>query len=1007
MKNSIPKILRLGFILGLLVLVISASIPYYNFTMMRDSERWVDHTMQVLQTADSLRIAVVDAETGQRGYLLTQNPLYLQPFIDSQKKIGEELNLLKALTADNPAQQKYMVEIDVVTQQKLDLLQTTVQLERQNKHDEAMQIVHTDEGRRLMGEIRRLLGEFKQAEKQLLENRVNEVNADAKRTLYSFLIISCINFLLFSALYFLILKNARQRHLAEAALKHQTQLLGSVINNMSEGLYVIDTAGKPLLHNPVMEEIYDKKVAQIKLDEWQNQYKISMIDGSDFAFAQFPMVRVLNGEFESDAEIIVNPAGSTQPKIIRVNARRLVNELGALAGVVCIFSDISQQKKGELKLRLAMQQAELASKAKSDFVANMSHEIRTPLNAIMGTAQILQKTELSTLQNKYVSMVVLSAQSLLAVLNDILDFSKIEAGKMELVSAPFYLSDVMQQLAAIMSMAAEKKNIELIIDIDNAIPRMFIGDANRLHQILVNFISNAIKFTETGEVTVSVTSDDSRADQVLLRFSVIDTGIGISQEQQERLFSPFIQADSSITRKFGGTGLGLTISRRLAELMGGLISMSSVVGKGSEFTATIPFKTSNEVKHTEYTSATEKKRHLLVVDDNESVRNSIANIISHWQWSADIVASVEEGVAALRKVQADNFSYDAILLDRQITGIDAADPLSVMRAIVGDKYPIIVMTNLYRRETFSENEIAQPDGIIFKPITSSTLFDSLNELLNQNTSVEKAAIKTAANDILLGIRILLVEDNEFNQIVARDLLMQFGAVVDIVDNGQKAVDTLQHRLYLYDIILMDVQMPVMDGFSATKILRQEMKVTLPIIAMTAGVTEFERNLCIQSGMNDLIAKPIEAEKMVAVIAQHTTGAQYQISEQHQNVATNAEGIFDIRNLLNIGANNPAHVEKMISVVTNLVKNTEANFASAKHDFALGRYEVVASFLHSLRGNLGVIGAKRLVENAWIVEQLISEQESVSTLETAFHKVEVELQKTLAAAKKWIQKSAVQ
>ncbi len=1010
MKNSIPKVLRMGFILGLFVLVISAAIPYYNFTMMRDSERWVAHTMQVLQAADSLRIAVVDAETGQRGYLLTQDPLYLQPFLDSQKKIGEQLKLLWDLTEDNPVQQTHMAVIDEVTQQKLKLLQVTVQLEGEGKHEEAMQIVRTNEGRRLMVEIRRLLSEFQQGEKQLLANRVNEANADAQRTLYSFLFISCINFLLFAILYYLILKNAQRRHFAEAALNHQTNLLGSVINNMSEGLYVVDTKGQPLLHNPIMQEIYDKQIAVITLEEWASTYDLANIDGSALDFPQFPAFKVLAGEVEASAEMIVRLANAERPKIVRVSARPLIGSDGVMNGAVCIFSDISELKKAELKLRLAMQQAESSSKAKSEFVANMSHEIRTPLNAIMGTAQLLHKTALSATQNKYINMIVLSAQSLLTILNDVLDFSKIEADKIELVATPFYLRDVMQQLAAIMSMAAEKKNIELIINVDPGIPPVLIGDAHRLNQILINFISNAIKFTEKGEVTVSV-NYENKHDQVLLRFAVADTGIGISPAQQARLFSPFIQADSSITRKFGGTGLGLTISRRLVELMGGSIGMTSVLGKGSEFSASIPFAIGSDTDANASHQVAGKPLHLLVIDENEAVRNSIANIIAQWRWSADVVTSTEEALLALQQADTNNRHYDAVLLDRKIQYRADQQPLAAIRTIAANNTPVILMTNMYGQGDIAEAETDKPDGVLFKPVTSSTLYDSLNELSSQvKTSVGSSNIAgvgaIAAHTILQSVRILLVEDNEFNQIVARDLLEQAGALVDIVGDGEKAVAALRNCAHLYDIILMDVQMPVMDGFTATKKLRQELKITLPIIAMTAGVTEFERHSCIQSGMDDLIAKPIEVDNMIAVIARHTSAAQYAAVEQNNNVpAIHSDGVFDISKLMKIGGDNPEYVQKTTGMVRNLINNTETNFAAAKNAFALGDYEAVASMLHSLRGSLGILGAMRLVDNALVLEKLISEQAATSELEAAFQTVETELLNTLAVATKWLQEVA--
>jgi PAS domain S-box-containing protein len=395
---------------------------------------------------------------------------------------------------------------------------------------------------------------------------------------------------------------------------------------------------------------------------------------------------------------------------------------GKAAGFYLTAMNITDRKNSE-------QRAEAASRAKSEFVANMSHEIRTPMNAVLGVAYLLENTPLSQKQKEYVGMIRSSGQVLLGILNDVLDFSKIEAGRMELAPQPFLLREVLESLANVMTLPANARGISLDIGADDDVPAVLVGDAMRLQQILINLVGNAVKFTERGGVSVRVARD---ADRARLRFAVRDTGIGMDLEQQSRLFSAFNQADASTTRRFGGTGLGLTICRRLAELMGGDISVHSTPGAGSEFVVTLPFDVAEE-----------------------------------------------------------------------------AAP-------------------------------QQPEP----------------------------AVPPALHPRLQGLRLLLVEDHPLNQLVARGMLEHAGAHVDIAENGQLAVDCLRERAADYDIVLMDVQMPVMDGYEATRQIRRGLHLKLPVLAMTAGVMKEEQDQCIAAGMNDFIAKPVDVEQMLDIISRH-------------------------------------------------------------------------------------------------------------------------------------------
>jgi len=519
------------------------------------------------------------------------------------------------------------------------------------------------------------------------------------------------------------------------------------------------------------------------------------------------------------------------------------------------LENLIEQRTRELES--AMREAQAANAAKDVFVANMSHELRTPMNAVLGMAHLLGGTGVSPEQARYLDMIRTSGQSLLGILNDILDLSKMQAGKVELLPAPFRLDDVLHAVATIMSVSAGDKDLELAIGVEPDVPRALVGDALRLQQVLVNLAGNAIKFTERGEVSLRVARLPAPGGATVLRFAVRDTGIGMNPEQMARLFSPFNQADLSTTRRFGGTGLGLTISKGLIELLGGTIEVQSVPGGGSEFRFTVPL--GDDTGAAAGDGAAAPPVHLLLVDDNATSRHCIGQAIAAAGWTCELFDTAAAALAHLE----DGARCDALLLDWHMPGsgtlLDHGGP------------PVICMLNAYGREQLvPDMASARIAACLAKPVTALALRENVLAVRAERGASDAPAAADAP--LLDGVRLLLVEDNPINQVVARGILEQVGAQVTVAENGAEAVALLradsQGGAGAFDLVLMDVQMPVMDGFTATRAIRTELGLNLPVIAMTAGVMASEREQCIAAGMDDFIGKPIDMDQMFGTLARH-------------------------------------------------------------------------------------------------------------------------------------------
>jgi len=775
-----------------------------------------------------------------------------------------------------------------------------------------------------------------------------------------------------------------ERKQAQSALEHERHLLNALMANLPHTIYFKDTQSRFLRINKAMarligfsraEEAVGKTDADIFTEEHAQQ---ALADEQEILRSGQPLLDKEEKETWPDGRVTW----------VATSKIPLRNPTGDIIGTFGISRDITHRKQAEAQLQAAKEAAEVASRAKSDFLATMSHEIRTPMNGVIGMIDLLLNTRPTAQQRGYLDLASQSAETLLRLINDILDFSKIEAGKFELESLAFNLRDTVGDTLQTLAGRASEKGLELIYHIPPNIPDSLIGDPGRLCQVIVNLVGNAIKFTKHGEVVVSVEAASKTDTHVHLHFAVRDTGPGIPPEKQAIIFEAFHQADSSMSRQYGGTGLGLAISSQLVELMKGRMWVESEVGYGStfHFLAIFPMQTGT-VSSPAAELVTLHGLRVLVVDDNTTNRLILEEMLKNWKMCPMAVESGWAALAEMDRAARAGEPFQLVLLDLMMPNMDGFMLAEQIRKVPGlRETPMIMLSSAWNFESSARSRELGIDHCLIKPVKQSDLLDSIVTSFRVATADEVPGLdgtQEIPEHEITSLKILLTEDGLVNQKVAVNLLEQRGHSVTVANNGQEALFAIEKDSF--DVVLMDVQMPTMDGFEATGRIRQKEQLSgghIPIIAMTAHAMKGDRERCLAAGMDGYIPKPIRAKDLYKAVETITAA----IREAHGG----GSEALDRDYLL---AQSGGSAETLKEIVELFAVECPKLMAQIRSAITSGNASDLQRAAHTLKGSIQFFGAKRSAAAAFQLETMGRER-TLSEAEEAWLELETEIERLM-------------
>lgn len=963
----------------LLLLASTAFISFYNATQYAESSAKTDLSLKTLVQLEKLMSDLKDAETGQRGYLLTGKPSYLKPYDKAQESIIKDLRELSSLAGNDVEMRSQIQSLGSLVYSKLDELRQTTELKSHGNSAAARKIVNTDSGKKLMDDIRVNLNVMTTHMNAVLNEQNATVTKTSSQTAFSTAALAVSIAASVVIMVCLLMHQSAQRKAAEEAIRSSEEKFRTLISSVLDyAIIMLDTNGNVVTWNDGAERLKGYTQEEIIGKHFSCFYQPSDIDKN--LPTKLLKEAIEQGSCENFGWRVRKDGSQFYANVV---IRPTKDSAGTLKGFSKVTRDITErhvseerllQTKQELEvlnreLSLARDQAQAASKFKSEFVANMSHEIRTPMNGIVGMCNVLLRTKLDESQSQYARAIQSAADALLTVINDILDFSKIEAGRIELEIHEFDIASMVEGVCEILAVQAKTKRLSLLSYVDVAIPRLLRGDAERLRQVLLNLASNAIKFSESGEIVVKAEIDSMQENMINIVFSVTDYGIGLTQEEQQKLFQPFVQADGSISRKFGGTGLGLSISKSLVELMGGTIGVRSKKGEGSTFWFKVPLE-ARGVKGWAGTHEALKNVRVLIIDDEPNAREILQKYVQSWGMQCSTAFSASDAVEKLHTASVDDTPYKVAIVDLVMpekNGIEMA------KEILNDQ--ILNRTDLILLTAFDTPGLGAQaidmgfKAFITKPVRQSQLLDCLTDVVCKDTIFNKE-ISTSPNETQLeqprSELILVVEDHPINQRVAQLYLEELGFTVDIANNGKEALNALSLRKY--SLVFMDCQMPEMDGLLATKIIRKRELSTgahVTIVAMTAHAMKEDRDKCIAVGMDDYLSKPVDPKTLREMIDKWLPLQRSEASKQTD--FDTPEVILDLSkpvNIENIKAKFGAGGKELIKM---FVDDAPLQIVSFRKSLQEKDFQEIADTAHKLRGVCAVLGIAHMEATCHAIE----------------------------------------
>jgi|SRR5580700_98396 two-component system sensor histidine kinase/response regulator len=890
-----------GFGAVLAVLLVVGIVSYRSLVASAETERWVQHTHEVLEHLETLISEITNVESGYREFALSDEEAFLEPSLANRSLVDQEEKTLQALTADNPYQQRQLVILRGLTEQMVRQGDALIRLRRSRGPEARAEAIRQGKDEGLLGDFRTVTRRMEDEEHRLLSERNANAARRFRQTKVAIVLGSFLGLWITVLAGWILRRDYAARGRAETKFRALLEAAPDamvVINHREEIVLLNLQAEKQFGYR--RDELLEQNVKNIIPEGLAERLTDTSRSAADAAGQQIGTRIELSGRrkdgSEFPVEIMLSPLESVDGILVTAAIRDISVRKDAekiLTHTTAVLTEtnkalVEARELAETERRVAeaaYQAAEAASLAKSEFLANMSHEIRTPLNGIMGMTELALDTELTPEQREYLDTVIISTDALRFLINDILDFSKIEAGKIDLETIDFNVRDCLELTLKTLALRAGEKRLELLCEVALNVPELMNGDSNRLRQVVTNLVVNAIKFTEGGEIALTVQTMTEAAHNCILQFTVSDTGIGIPKEKQKSIFDSFSQADASTTRKYGGTGLGLTISARLVALMGGKIWVESEPGRGSAFHFTMPLGIADdlETKIVNVVPPEFRDVKILVVDDNRTNRRILDGMLKRWKMKPTLVEGGEGALAELCAAGEAGNPYRLVLADMHMPGMDGFGLVDRIRQSPELSTATIMMFNSAGRPGDAARRLES--GIaayLLKPIRQSELRQAIARVLGADQQEGPILpITWSSSEDSRGpeasLRVLVVEDNPVNQLLLVRLLEKRGHDVQVVVNGLEALQAVKKETF--DLVLMDVQMPEMGGMEATVAIRQNEKsgrLHTPIIALTASTTKGDRDKCLASGMDGYLAKPIRTLELDALLARHIAHRMEQV-----------------------------------------------------------------------------------------------------------------------------------